>query len=219
MAWFTKKEWKNRLAEFAGRRTLTDVATGASQVVDVARNEGTISQEGDAFSAANMNEFEQRILEGFTQAENATTELNQKCTNLETSFQDGCSTIASAITAMGVTTANNASPDIMASNIKKIASSTFTVGTAKKIPSNVKRCMVVMYAQSTYDNYYPGAQTVTTTKGTVKYVIQEYTDTATSNNNFRAKVTVAIVEDCAGATLTISTGAMTNVSGGYYTVY
>ena len=78
MAWFTKKEWKNRLAEFAGRRTLTDVATGASQVVDVARNEGTISQEGDAFSAANMNEFEQRILEGFTQAEKATTELNQK---------------------------------------------------------------------------------------------------------------------------------------------
>jgi hypothetical protein len=77
MAWFTKKEWKNRLAEFAGRRTLTDVATGASQVVDVARNEGTISQEGDAFSAANMNEFEQRILEGFTQAENATTVLNQ----------------------------------------------------------------------------------------------------------------------------------------------
>jgi hypothetical protein len=82
MAWFTKKEWKNRLAEFAGRRTLTDVATGASQVVDVARNEGTISQEGDAFSAANMNEFEQRILEGFTQAENATTELNQNMSGL-----------------------------------------------------------------------------------------------------------------------------------------
>lgn len=85
MAWFTKKEWKNRLAEFAGRRTLTDVATGASQVVDVARNEGTISQEGDAFSAANMNEFEQRILEGFTQAENATTELNQNISALNSS--------------------------------------------------------------------------------------------------------------------------------------
>ena len=87
MAWFTKKEWKNRLAEFAGRRTLTDVATGASQVVDVARNEGTISQEGDAFSAANMNEFEQRILEGFTQAENATTELNQNMGNCTFSVQ------------------------------------------------------------------------------------------------------------------------------------
>lgn len=87
MAWFTKKEWKNRLAEFAGRRTLTDVATGASQVVDVARNEGTISQEGDAFSAANMNEFEQRILEGFTQAENATTELNQNMGNCIFSVQ------------------------------------------------------------------------------------------------------------------------------------
>lgn len=90
MAWFTKKEWKNRLAEFAGRRTLTDVATGTSQVVDVARNEGTISQEGDAFSAANMNDFEQRILEGFIQAENAATDLNQN-------FQDGVNTIVSAV--------------------------------------------------------------------------------------------------------------------------
>lgn len=77
MAWFTVKEWKNRLAEFAGRRTLTNVSTGTSQVVDVARNEGTISQEGDAFSAANMNDFEQRILEGFNKAESANNELNK----------------------------------------------------------------------------------------------------------------------------------------------
>ena len=39
---------------------------------------------------------------------------------LRTSFQDGCSTIASAITEMGVTTADNASPETMANNIKQL---------------------------------------------------------------------------------------------------
>ena len=58
---FIKKEWKDRLAEFAGRRTLTDIATGISQTVDVTRAEGQISQIGDAFSAQNMNDLEQRI--------------------------------------------------------------------------------------------------------------------------------------------------------------
>ena len=38
---FTKKTWKDRLVEHAGRRKLTNVATGATQTVDVARAEGT----------------------------------------------------------------------------------------------------------------------------------------------------------------------------------
>ena len=42
--------------------------------------------------------------------------------DLQTSFQDGCSTIAAAITSMGVDTAANASPTIMANNISKIKS-------------------------------------------------------------------------------------------------
>lgn len=67
MAYFTPKEWKNRLVEFAGRRMLRNVATGESTVVDVTRNEGQTSQEGDAFSAANMNDLEQRVADGFTQ--------------------------------------------------------------------------------------------------------------------------------------------------------
>ena len=58
---FVPKEWKARLVEFAGRRTLTNVSTGETAVYDVARNEGTVSQEGDAFSAANMNDLETRI--------------------------------------------------------------------------------------------------------------------------------------------------------------
>lgn len=64
---FIKKEWKNRLVEFAGRRKLTRVAGSIENeiVVDVIREEGTVSQQGDAFSEANMNDLEQRIEDGF----------------------------------------------------------------------------------------------------------------------------------------------------------
>lgn len=60
---FNKKTWKDRMAEFAGRRTLTKVSGSAEDtlVVDVARNEGEVFQAGDAYSAANMNDLEQRI--------------------------------------------------------------------------------------------------------------------------------------------------------------
>lgn len=61
---FQKKEWKNRISEYPTRRILTDEA-GIESLVSVARSEGTISQEGDAFSAENMNGLENRILAGF----------------------------------------------------------------------------------------------------------------------------------------------------------
>lgn len=51
---------------------------------------------------------------------NLDEKVNEEIQSIKTSFQDGCSTIASAITAMGVTTANNASPTTMATNIKMI---------------------------------------------------------------------------------------------------
>lgn len=62
---FTTKEWKDRLVEFAGRRKLKNVTTGAETVFDVSRSEGAVSQAGDAFSAANMNNLEQRIKNEF----------------------------------------------------------------------------------------------------------------------------------------------------------
>ena len=62
---FTKKEWKDRFVEFAGRRNLKNVATNESTTVDVSRNEGEILQDGDAFSAENMNNLESRVYEGF----------------------------------------------------------------------------------------------------------------------------------------------------------
>ena len=49
------KTWKDRLVEYAGRRKLKNVATGEEVLMDVSRSEGTVSQAGDAFSAANMN--------------------------------------------------------------------------------------------------------------------------------------------------------------------
>lgn len=69
---FKKKTWKDRLVEFAGRRTLKRISGSADSqmVVDVSRNEGTVSQAGDAFSAANMNDLEQRIADEFSSINN-----------------------------------------------------------------------------------------------------------------------------------------------------
>lgn len=71
---FTKKTWKNRIAEYINRRLIT-MEDGSTNLVTVARDEGTISQEGDAFNAANMNDLEDRIEAGFT-------EINQSLTNV-----------------------------------------------------------------------------------------------------------------------------------------
>ena len=47
-------------------------------------------------------------------------ELNRDFVNFQSSFRDGCSAIAAAIVDMGVPTADNASPDELAANIRKI---------------------------------------------------------------------------------------------------
>ena len=74
---FTKKTWKNRIAEYINRRLLTN-EDGSTELVTVARDEGTISQEGDAFNAANMNDLEDRIEAEFN-------EINQSLTNVNNS--------------------------------------------------------------------------------------------------------------------------------------
>ena len=62
---FTKKTWTDRISEYPTRRTLTK-EDGTTEIVTVTREEGTISQEGDAYSAANMNDLEQRVADGFS---------------------------------------------------------------------------------------------------------------------------------------------------------
>ena len=72
---FTKKTWKNRIAEYINRRLIT-MEDGSTNLVTVARNEGTISQEGDAFNAANMNDLEDRIEAEFNEVTQSLTNLN-----------------------------------------------------------------------------------------------------------------------------------------------
>lgn len=72
---FTKKTWKNRIAEHINRRLIT-MEDGSTNLVTVARNEGTISQEGDAFNAANMNDLEDRIEAEFNEVTQSLTNLN-----------------------------------------------------------------------------------------------------------------------------------------------
>ena len=76
--WFTPKEWKARLVEFAGRRLLRNVANGESTTYDVSRSEGQVSQEGDAFNTKNMNDLEQRISNGFANAKTKIDALNSE---------------------------------------------------------------------------------------------------------------------------------------------
>ena len=61
---FVQKIWKDRVSENPARRTLTPTDGSAPMEVDVTRTEGTILEAGDALSAANMNDLENRITEG-----------------------------------------------------------------------------------------------------------------------------------------------------------
>lgn len=61
---YTKKEWKDRISQYPTRRKL-EKTDGSTETVTVSRAEGTVSQEGDAFSAENMNDMEERIDQGF----------------------------------------------------------------------------------------------------------------------------------------------------------
>lgn len=75
---FEKKTWTDRVAEFINRRTLTK-EDGSTELVTVARSEGTISKEGDAFNAETMNDLEQRI-------EDSVASLNNDLANLSTNL-------------------------------------------------------------------------------------------------------------------------------------
>ena len=88
-----------------------------------------------------------------------TTTVKEEIDTLKQSFQDGCSTIAAAITEMGVTTAENASPDTMANNIKSIQSGIDIDNISTKTPTKTKTFTAVE------GNYYFCAVGVTGTSG------------------------------------------------------
>ena len=72
---FSLKTWVNRISEYPNRRKLTH-EDGSTELVTVARAEGQISAEGNAFSAEEMNDLENRIKGGFE-------EVTQSLTNLK----------------------------------------------------------------------------------------------------------------------------------------
>lgn len=57
---FDKKTWVGRVSEFPNKRKLT-YDDGNTQIVTVARAEGTVSCEGDALNEENLNDLEERI--------------------------------------------------------------------------------------------------------------------------------------------------------------
>lgn len=61
---YQKKQWKNRVSDYPTRRLITPVGQGDAFVAEIERNEGTITEEGDPFNAATMNDLENRIEAG-----------------------------------------------------------------------------------------------------------------------------------------------------------
>ena len=85
---FTKKTWKNRIAEYINRRLIT-MEDGSTSLVTVARDEGTISQEGDAFNAANMNDLEDRIESEFNEINKSLNSLPIELSYLYSTSESG----------------------------------------------------------------------------------------------------------------------------------
>lgn len=78
---FSKKTWLDRIAEYPTRRRLKK-SDGTDEIVTVSREEGAISQEGDAFSAENMNDLEERVANEFDslnlKLDSANTNISKK---------------------------------------------------------------------------------------------------------------------------------------------
>lgn len=73
---FSLKTWVNRISEYPNRRKLTH-EDGSTELVTVARAEGQISAEGNAFSAEEMNDLENRIKGGFDEVNQSLNKLNE----------------------------------------------------------------------------------------------------------------------------------------------
>lgn len=58
---FDKKLWQNRISQYPNRRKIKNISDNSETIVDIYREEGTIQNEGDAFSASTMNDLEGRI--------------------------------------------------------------------------------------------------------------------------------------------------------------
>lgn len=72
---FNMKTWVDRITEYPTRRRLRK-EDGSDELVTVSREEGQISEEGDAFSAENMNDLESRIDTAFKDVNNSLVDMD-----------------------------------------------------------------------------------------------------------------------------------------------
>ena len=74
---FVKKTWKDRLSEFPKRWKLKSLGTsGDTQSVELELDDGTVITQGDRFTAATMNDLEQRIADGFASSTAGVSSFN-----------------------------------------------------------------------------------------------------------------------------------------------
>lgn len=80
---FLKKLWQNRQSEHPSRRILTNVNTNDVMLVEVARSEGEVLAEGDAFDESNMNDLEERIESAFNEEQTNIDSINNSVGKVE----------------------------------------------------------------------------------------------------------------------------------------
>lgn len=78
---FNMKTWVDRITEYPTRRRLRK-EDGSDELVTVSREEGQVSEEGDAFSAENMNDLERRIDSAFKDVNNSLVDINSNLTKI-----------------------------------------------------------------------------------------------------------------------------------------
>lgn len=90
---YVAKVWVDRQTEYPTRRKLAFDDGSGDKIVTVSREEGTIYEAGDVFSAQNMNGLESRINAGLNEKQNL---LNAGSNITLTAQQDGTVTISAA---------------------------------------------------------------------------------------------------------------------------
>lgn len=142
--------------------------------------------------------------------------LATRVTSLETSFPAGCSTIAAAVTAEGVTTASNASPSTIAANISQIrnggnaAASDILSGKTAYSGKMLRTGSMQTLTSANFTGTHSGSTAGAASKYTVKATANGYVANNTTVNEISAGTSATINTTAATGTKTI------NCVPGYY---
>ena len=107
------------------RDTLKEIADAMAENEDVVK-----ALEAAIGTRANEIEFQTHVANKTVHITESEREKIEEIDAIKQSFQNGCNTIAAKITACGVETADNDSPDVMAANIQNIYDNQYNAGLA-----------------------------------------------------------------------------------------